>query len=99
MKCKSQTKDKDVKTVKTNNRLMEKSVCADCGTKKNKFVSQQKGKGIEADLSKEVYNKNPKEEIQGFKLDKELSNKKTLTYHNTETKKTIISHKGTDPKA
>jgi hypothetical protein len=49
-------------------------------------------------FSQEAYSKTPRESLNGYNLDKSLSNKKTLTYHNPETKQTYIAHRGTDPR-
>jgi len=53
---------------------------------------------ISLQLSRGAYNPNAEANIGGYQLDTALSNKKTRTYHNPETKQTYISHKGTDPK-
>ena len=98
MKCKKQTATKDEQVVTNNGRSRLTGACAECGTKKSKFIAGQKGKGIEADLAQEAYKPEPRKNIDGYVLDESLSNKKTKVYHNPDTKKTIVSHKGTDPK-
>lgn len=59
-----------------------------------------KKKAVGGDMShaftQETYSKAPRESLNGYNLDKSLSNKKTLTYHNPETKQTYIAHKGTN---
>ena len=98
MKCKKKTETKDEHVVSGKvSRLV--GLCNVCGTKKSVFVKSQKGSGdTELKLSKSAYDDNAPAEVDGYKYDAELSNKKTRVYHNPETKKTIVSHKGTDPK-
>lgn len=95
LKCKKQTENKDEKIIK--NRLSSK--CVICDTNKSKFITlSQKGKGeIDQELSSAAYDATPQQNIKGYNYDADLSNKKTRVYHNPETGKTIISHKGTDP--
>jgi hypothetical protein len=58
---------------------------------------QEGGREIDAILANESYEENPREEIDGYILDKDLSKKsgKILTYHNPETNDVIIAHRGT----
>ena len=45
--CKRNTKNKDVKMVKTkNDRLILSSNCAVCGNKKSRFIKEQEAKGL-----------------------------------------------------
>lgn len=62
------------------------------------ILKKAMGGDISLQLSREAYAKNRRDNIDGYQLDKSLSNKKTSTYHNPETKQTYIAHKGTDPR-
>ena len=101
VKCRKKTPTDNLINV-VEKRSMMKGTCADCGTKKTVFVakSQAGGADIDVKLSSEAYK--PVSEraavVDGYVLDKGLSNKKTLVYNNPTTKDTIVSHKGTDPK-
>ena len=47
LKCKTNTANIDPKMVKTkNNRLLMRSKCSVCGTKKSRFVKEQDAKGL-----------------------------------------------------
>lgn len=100
MKCKKQTETSDEQTVKSaNGRSRLVGTCSICGTKKSKFVAGQKGDGLtELKATKASYEKKVPQSIDGYILDESLSKNKIKTYVNPETKKVIISHKGTDPK-
>jgi hypothetical protein len=93
--CKKKTPTKDEKYI--GNRLT--GICTICGAKKNTFVSskQHGGDEIHQKLSEKAYDETPADEVDGYKYDAELSNRKTRVYHNAETGKTVVSHKGTDP--
>lgn len=58
-------------------------------------MNEPKPRDISLTLSKEAYKRNPRESIEGYNLDRELSNKRTRTYHNPESNQTVISHRGT----
>lgn len=60
-------------------------------------MPQGPGGDISLQLSRAAYNPNAEANIGGYQLDPTLSNRKTRTYHNPETKQTYISHRGTDP--
>ena len=47
------------------------------------------------DFIDESYNKNSKEDLHGYALDKSLSNDYAKTYYNPETKHAIVVHRGT----
>jgi hypothetical protein len=95
LKCKERTDT--VHEEQKGNRMT--GLCMSCGTKKSVFTKKQKGEGeIHQKLSQAAYDKEAKPEVDGYKIDESLSNKKTRVYHNPETKDTIVSHRGTDPK-
>ena len=51
LKCKENTKNVDTKMKKTKNgRLMLLSKCAVCGSKKSRFIKEQKAKGLLSSL-------------------------------------------------
>lgn len=58
------------------------------------------GGKIKASVFKQVlqngYQKKPHDEIEGYKLDKELSGQRAQVYHNKDTNHTVINHRGTD---
>ena len=62
-------------------------------------VMEIKGGKIKVKLLKDMleasYEKNKPEKIEGFDLDRDLSNDNVAVYHNPKTDQTIISHKGT----
>lgn len=60
-------------------------------------AKQPRQQDISLTLSKEAYKKNPRESIDGYNIDRSLSNKRTRTYHNPETNQTVIAHRGTKP--
>lgn len=62
------------------------------------IIKKAMGGDISLELAREAYNANPRSNINGYVLDTGLSNRKTRTYHNPETKQTYIAHRGTDPK-
>jgi hypothetical protein len=99
MHCKKQTPDLSPAVVKVGNRCRQESKCA-CGCKKNKFIknnNQEGGREIDVKLSNEAYQDKPADEIDGYKLDTELSKPsgKILTYHNPEKNDTIFAYRGT----
>ena len=53
---------------------------------------------LHAKMSQMGYGDKRKSSYQGYDLDNSLSDKRTAVYHNKNTKKTIISYRGTDPK-
>jgi hypothetical protein len=62
------------------------------------YYNSQSGRGdIDIKLSSEAYRKpeDRAENVDGYQLDKGLSNKKTLVYNNPNTKQTIVAHRGT----
>jgi len=100
LKCKHKTDDKNVQTHLENNRVRETSECVNCDTKKSKFVPRQKGGGdLEQKLSSEAYKDNSADNVDGYVLDKELSNRKTKVYSHPETKHTVVAHRGTKDKS
>ena len=51
LRCKSKTKSKGAKMIKTkNSRLASSSKCAACGSKKSKFMEEQKAKELLSNL-------------------------------------------------
>ena len=51
MKCRKNTENLTSKIFKTKHgRLIMQSKCADCGTKKSRFVKQQEAKGLLSNL-------------------------------------------------
>ena len=51
LKCKSKTTSKGAKMIKTKNgRLALSSKCAACGSKKSRFMKEQKAKGLLCNL-------------------------------------------------
>ena len=51
LKCRKNTKNKDTKLIKTkNDKLALSSKCAVCGSKKSRFIKQQKAKGLLSNL-------------------------------------------------
>ena len=51
LKCKTNTDNIDPKMFRTkNNRLLMKSNCSVCGTKKSRFVKEQDAKGLLSNL-------------------------------------------------
>ena len=51
VKCRKNAKNLNSKIFKTKNgRLIMQSKCADCGTKKSRFVKVQEGKGLLSNL-------------------------------------------------
>ena len=99
VKCRSSTGNtKERKVVGQSGRGMIKSECKDCGTTKCKFVGkQQGGKGNEK-FASEAYKTQKKraEEIDGYKLDKSLSNRNIAVYKDEASGKAIVSNRGTD---
>lgn len=98
LRCKKQTQTKGEELVQSGDKSRITGTCAICGIGKSKFVKKQTGSGIaERKLSKAAYQnkKNAPKNIEGYELDEELSKKKTRVYHNPETKKTIVAHRGT----
>ena len=96
LKCKLKTEDKNPRTIQEDNRTRQISSCASCNTPKSKFVKTLRGDGkLEAKLSDEAYRDNSRDDVEGYILDRELSNRKTKVYHNPNTNKTVVAHRGT----
>jgi Lipase (class 3) len=94
--CKKKTSTEDEHIVNDGKRSRKIGTCTTCGKSKSQFIARQGGKGeIDAKLSQEAYKDNSADNVDGYQLDKELSNRKTKVYHNPETKKTVVAHRGT----
>lgn len=96
VKCKGKTDTTNAKTVRINNKLRMVGNCSVCGSGQSQFVGKQKGGAeIHVKLNNEAYKnkKDKKDEVDGYKLDKKISNKKTSVYSNGET--AIVAHRGT----
>lgn len=100
LKCKQITPDSNIRIEKSvNNRNIQKSTCSVCSAIKSKFIKiQNGGDDIDVKLNDEVYKKPDKrnDTIEGFVLDKELSNKRTSVYNNPVNNETRVVHRGTD---
>ena len=99
LKCKKQTDSvNEQQVLSKTGRMMLQSNCSICGTKKSKFIKGQSGAGIESSkFASESYRGQKKraDEIDGYKLDRSLSNRNIAVYKNDQNQ-AIVANRGSD---